>query len=997
MGCTVFTEIVFPDVAQSEQTDYGLKTISASAFSDCTSLVRVHLPDTVTAIYERAFQNCTHLSEINYPKALTTVNTSDSGVFEGCLRLVRVEIPEGVTVLAAGLYAKAPALKEVILPGTLEKIDDSRNKSTFNLGAFQGCTALESIQLPESLSYIGFNAFRGCVALPNPTFPKALTYLGPNAYMGCTSFTEIVFPDVAQSEQTDYGLKTISASAFSDCTSLVRVHLPDTVTAIYERAFQNCTHLSEINYPKALTTVNTSDSGVFEGCLSLARVEIPDGVTVLAAGLYAKAPVLKEVILPGTLEKIDDSRNKSTFNLGAFQGCTALESIQLPESLNYIGVNAFRNCTALGWTYVPEGVTTIAKTAFDGFGKDLTIESEYGAEAIAYAKEKGIPYYYLSLTNHARPEGTLYLGYPFYLYGYVRGSIDVTNVTATLSSESGEVLQSVRVQPYETDYSLSGAVSRGLDFSVLPLGNYTFTLEGETELTRERFYTSSFRIVKMPLTVKLRDFDYFQYVLTGSQQPVSGSIVSNYAITSVDLKFAVEVSDDEGNVTENDTVSYSDHATGGAATYDLSNLGAFFYSAKNAEVHMTLSVVSDGKTKTVCELDYIVTDEATPGGMIQDTEKLNLFVKTRANRTFFDTYGVYAERVANTYASSKADKATLWLHMFNQSGYNSGNIVEQLSETLFGEKNNNRYFIDHFKDEITEFIDAVGGGWISDVGFDGNLAYQVQEAVESYPNVKDDAIQDLKNVTGMSSEELKMIKKLIEQIETIEPLLDAIDSADDIFGFAELLYGIVKDYTCGLKVLDYLENTYSSKEYNAEYMAYYQKAVRELREEYVGEYLSRVDKMFSYLETKAIDAAIKAGEKTLKSAFKTSVESILGITIGGEATLLLSITKILWKTYTDQTDFYSSAETYVRYMTIYITYLNAYYSYQDHFDAVYSGDTSLSARQELVTSFNVTRLAGIRLLRYLYSLPHMEGNDDLVISREIKKLVSYKNYFYISQ
>ncbi|MBR1685806.1 MAG: leucine-rich repeat protein, partial [Clostridia bacterium] len=265
--CKSLTELSFPDVVGDEWIDYGLKTINASAFSDCTSLVRVHLPDTLTGIYEKAFQNCTHLSEINYPKALTTVNTSDNGVFEGCLRLVRVEIPEGVTVLAAGLYAKAPALKEVILPGTLEKIDDSRNKSTFNLGAFQGCTALESIQLPESLSYIGFNAFRGCVALPNPTYPKALTYLGPNAYMGCTAFTEIVFPDVAQSEQTDYGLKTISASAFSDCTALVRVHLPDTVTAIYERAFQNCTHLSEINYPKALTTVNTSDNGVFEGCL----------------------------------------------------------------------------------------------------------------------------------------------------------------------------------------------------------------------------------------------------------------------------------------------------------------------------------------------------------------------------------------------------------------------------------------------------------------------------------------------------------------------------------------------------------------------------------------------------------------------------------------------------------------------------------------------------------------------------------------------------------
>jgi len=53
--------------------------------------------------------------------------------------------------------------------------------------------------------------------------------------------------------------------------------------------------------------------------------------------------------------------------------------------------------------------------------------------------------------------------------------------------------------------------------------------------------------------------------------------------------------------------------------------------------------------------------------------------------------------------------------------------------------------------------------------------------------------------------------------------------------------------------------------------------------------------------------------------------------------------------------------------------------------------------QELMTSFNVTRLAGIRVMRYLLSIPHIEGNNDYTITQESRKLTSYKNYFYVAE
>ena len=697
--------------------------------------------------------------------------------------------------------------------------------------------------------------------------------------------------------------------------------------------------------------------------------------------------------LPSTLKTINNSNSYA----GAFQGCAALTEINLPEGLSTIGSYAFSGCTALGWTYVPTTVTSIGKNAFNGYGENLTLESEYGAYVISYAKEQGIPYYYLSLTDHDRPDGTLYLGYPFDLYGYVRGSINITRVTATLYDSSDTVLQTVTVNPEETDYSLAGTVNTAFDFVSLPVGtNYKFTLEGATELTAERFYTSTFRIIKAPLSVRLTEFSTpGNYIALGEEKTVEGAVVSNYAITSVALTFTYDVSDGEGNITETDTVIYRDQSTGNLKNYDLSSLSAGFYSAKNSEVHMELTVTADDQTKTIYEKDYIVTDEVTPTGLILDSTKLNSFVRTKDNRDFFSYYSTYAGNVANAYATSDEDRAKLQLYLINQSGYKEAAVEQFFAEVITGNLNQkNSYYVNLYKDEITSLINEIGAGWISDVGYNEELSYEVQTAIAAYPRLKTDAVDALKNKTGMTSEELSIINMLVQQIDTLSPLLDSIDSADDIQDFAEVIYRVMVDYTCGLNVLDYLENTHKS---NDEQDGYYQTAIRELRKTYVGSYTARVDKVFDYLKKEAISLAIKTGEKTLKSAVTTAVESILGITFGGEIKLILGITKILIKVYTDQTDFYKGAKQYTGFMTKYSTYLQALYSYQEYFDAANKAPTSEEAKKKLMTSFNVTRLAGIRVLRELRTMDHVEGNNDYEILQELRKLVGYVNYFYVEE
>ena len=984
-GCTSITELNFPELAEGEDSlDYGLSKIGEAAFANCKGIKTVHLANTVTNVETKAFENCVALTEVNYPLSLESEGT---GAFYGCVRLTHMEVPEGVTVLASGFLSNAPALKEVVLPSTLTQI---ANDEDWSAGAFTGCAALESVNLPYGLKSIGSHAFRGCAALSTPVFPKTLQTIGREAYSGCTSFTELNFPELAEGEDPlDYGLKTIREYAFADCSGIKTVYLANTVTNVETKAFENCVALTEVNYPLSLESEGT---GAFYGCVRLTHMEVPEGVTVLASGFLSNAPALKEVVLPSTLTQI---ANDEDWSAGAFTGCAALESVNLPYGLKSIGNHAFRGCTALGWTYVPSTVTSIGRSAFEGFGENLTIESEYGAYAIDYAIENDIPYYYLSLTGHQRPSGTLYLGYPFNLYGYVRGSVNVASVTATLYDGSGTVLQSVTVEPGETDYSLAGTINRTFDFASMALGEYKFSLTGSTALTTEQFYMCDFRIIKEPVSVKTDGFaGPGMYMILEESKPVTGTIQCNYPITAVELAFNYDVVNDDGEITSSGTAKYSDASTGNQKSYDLSKLNASYYTAQNSEVHMKITVVADGQTRVLFEADYIVTDNVSPSGMILDMAKLEAFVNDKANRNFFDNYRFYAGNVVEKYATSEKDKAVLNMYLYQQDGYKEGAFVALLDEIFTGaDVGHNEYYVNHYKDEIISFINSVGAEWLDSVGYDEALSYDVQKTIAAYPTLKGDIAKELSNL-GVSKQSQQFMSMLIKNIEPLEPLLDCLDAAGEIEEFSELLFHVAMDYTCGQNVLDYLENSYEGAD---EQHAYYQEAIDELRELYVGDYCARIDKIFDYLQKEAVSMAIEKGEKTIKQIFNTAAEDILGVTFGGEVKLILGIAKILWKTYTDKTGFYQGAEEYTQFMTIYTTYANALYSYQEHFDVVNDGSYTDEELQKLMTSFNVTRLAGIRVMRYLRTIEHIEGNDDYAILQEVRKLGDYKDYFYIAE
>jgi hypothetical protein len=113
-------------------------------------------------------------------------------------------------------------------------------------GAFQYCSSLTAITIPDGVTTIGMEAFFGCSSLTAITIPDGVTTIGIEAFYGCSSLTAITIPD---------SVTTIGNSAFSDCSALTKLILSPAVS-IGEDCFSNCTALIAAAADENLPTVS---------------------------------------------------------------------------------------------------------------------------------------------------------------------------------------------------------------------------------------------------------------------------------------------------------------------------------------------------------------------------------------------------------------------------------------------------------------------------------------------------------------------------------------------------------------------------------------------------------------------------------------------------------------------------------------------------------------------------------------------------------------------
>ena len=220
-----------------------------------------------------------------------------------------------------------------------------------------------------SCSITGYNGNGGDVVIPDTLGGYKVTAIGWNAFSGCTSLESITIPD---------SVTSIGLHAFYNCTSLKNITIPDSVTSIDSHTFSGCTSLGSITIPDSVTTIGNN---ALYGCTSLESITIPNSVTFIGGGAFWGC---------GSLTSVTMSNSVASIGAFTFCDCTSLESITIPNSVTSIASYSFQD-SGLTKVTLPESVTSISYDAFR-YCTNLTIYGYSGSYAEKYAKNNDIPF-----------------------------------------------------------------------------------------------------------------------------------------------------------------------------------------------------------------------------------------------------------------------------------------------------------------------------------------------------------------------------------------------------------------------------------------------------------------------------------------------------------------------------------------------------------------------------------------------------------------------------
>ena len=259
--------------------------------------------------------------------------------------------------------------KKTVIPNSVTSIGDY---------AFYGCSGLTSIEIPNSVTSIGESAFGECTGLTSFRFPNQLETLSVNVLSDC-KVKSIIIPA---------SVKTIEQGAFVSCQQLEDVYcLTTAVPTTHDLTFYNLNTKNVTLHVYAESVNAYSSANVWKDLKQVVALT-PDEIAtllksdiVLIDGLYyyldkenhqAWVMPMPDGKYTGNIEIPDYIRYEgevySVTGIGksAFEGCSGLTSVTIPNSVTSIGQDAFHYCSGLTSIEIPNSVTSIGGSAFLG-------------------------------------------------------------------------------------------------------------------------------------------------------------------------------------------------------------------------------------------------------------------------------------------------------------------------------------------------------------------------------------------------------------------------------------------------------------------------------------------------------------------------------------------------------------------------------------------------------------------------------------------------------
>lgn len=343
-----------------------------NVFLSGTSVEKVTIPNTVRAGDVRY-----------YPSVQSPASGRNSGPFTGCATLTEVIFEDGMEVIPPYICYRIENLKSISIPSSVTRIEQF---------AFAYCGNMETVKLPDELTYLGPGAFYGTtineLTIPKGTEHSTIYSNNINYY----ALTKAVIKNLSFADGTTY-----IPSRFCYMSYVENVSIPDTVTEIGDGAFRSCS-IAEISLPDSIKRIGAE---AFYYCYNLKKCELGNGVTEVGTNAFYRCGMLTELNLPSTVTTLGDYIIRETaireFTVpksvttcstnGSLTRCSTLEkvifedgikeipayicrdtsiaSVEIPASVTKVGAYAFYNCQQLELTELTNQIQEIGSGAFE--------------------------------------------------------------------------------------------------------------------------------------------------------------------------------------------------------------------------------------------------------------------------------------------------------------------------------------------------------------------------------------------------------------------------------------------------------------------------------------------------------------------------------------------------------------------------------------------------------------------------------------------------------
>lgn len=282
-------------------TDNGLSVVGYTGTKTVVEIPDKIKGDPVKAIGKNAFMNNQKIKTVIIPNSVTVI---DENAFANS-SVEKVVLPQGLVSVEDGAFYNCVNLKNIIIPD-----------NTVYIGAWAfAYSGIKDIKIPSYISEIYDATFLGCTELTKIELPSGLLYIGPYAFSE-TGLREITIPE--QTILIDY-------SAFNNCQELTTVVLPDNLQYIPEKAFYQCAKLTDVDLPSQLKIIEYSAFAQ----TGLQRMDFSQYPLIhIGVSAFEDCSQLEDVILPEDLIKIDDY---------AFKNCINLSEIIIPDNIKALG------------------------------------------------------------------------------------------------------------------------------------------------------------------------------------------------------------------------------------------------------------------------------------------------------------------------------------------------------------------------------------------------------------------------------------------------------------------------------------------------------------------------------------------------------------------------------------------------------------------------------------------------------------------------------------